>query len=46
MPLLALFQKKHLKEVDLLRNSLQNVCAFIWLLFCYKIVIIRIIIEL
>ena len=46
MSLLALFQKKHLKEVDLLQNSLQNVRTIIWLLLCYNIAIIRIIVEL
>ena len=44
----ALFWKKHLKEVHLLRNSQQNVCTIIWLLLCYNIefAIIRIIVEL
>ena len=46
MSLLALFQKKHLKEVDLLQNSLQDVRTIIWLLLCYNIAIIRIIVEL
>ena len=46
MSLLALLQKKHLKEVDLLQNSLQNVRTIIWLLLCYNIAIIRIIVEL
>ena len=46
MSLLALFQKKHLKEVDLLQNSLQNVRTIIWLLLCYNIAIIRIIVEI
>ena len=46
MSLFVLFQKKHLKEGDLLRNSLQNVRPIIWLLLCYYIAIIRIIVEL
>ena len=46
MSLFALFEKKHLKGVDLLWNSLQNVRTIIWLLLCYNIAIIRITVEL
>ena len=42
----ARFQKKHLEEVHLLRNSQQNVRTIIWLLLCYNIAMIRIIVEL
>ena len=47
MSLLALFYKKHLKEKDLLRNSLQNVRTIIRLLLWYTVIaIIRIVVEL
>ena len=43
---LLFFKEKHIKKVHLLRNSEQNVRTIIWLLLCYNIAIIRIIVEL
>ena len=39
-------RKKINKKVHLLQNSQKNVCGIIWLLFCYNMAIIQIIIKL